>query len=114
MSSIRLASRPPLLVPIRELWAADDAKRMTENLRRALASYLASLRDDRRALLDQFEIVDMARKVVGVGSVGTRCFVVLLRGKGRTTCCSSRSSRPRRQCSSPPGPSGYATTGTGW
>jgi uncharacterized protein (DUF2252 family) len=79
---IRLASRPPLLVPVRELWAADDAERVTEGLGLALAGYRASLRDDRRALLAQFEIIDMARKVVGVGSVGTRCYVALLQGKG--------------------------------
>jgi hypothetical protein len=80
--TIRLASRPPLLVPVRELWAADDAEQITAGIRRALASYLTSLRDDRRALLEQFEVIDMARKVVGVGSVGTRCYVFLLQGKG--------------------------------
>jgi uncharacterized protein (DUF2252 family) len=79
---LRLASRPPLLVPIRELWAADDAERVAEGIGRAVASYRASLREDRRALLEQFEVVDMARKVVGVGSVGTRCYVFLLQGKG--------------------------------
>jgi hypothetical protein len=79
---IRLASRPPLLVPIRELWAGADAAQISDDIRRALASYRASLEDDRRALLEQFEVVDMARKVVGVGSVGTRCYVFLLQGKG--------------------------------
>ena len=80
--SIRLASRPPLLVPVRELWAADDAEQITDVIRRTLAGYISSLRDDRRALLEQFEVIDMARKVVGVGSVGTRCYVFLLQGKG--------------------------------
>jgi hypothetical protein len=79
--TIRLASRPPLLAPVRELWAADDAERVAEGIGLALASYRASLRDDRRALLEQFEVVDMARKVVGVGSVGTHCYVALLQGK---------------------------------
>jgi hypothetical protein len=79
--TLRLSSRPPLLVPVRELWAADDAERVAEGIGLALASYRASLRDDRRALLEQFEVVDMARKVVGVGSVGTRCYVALLQGK---------------------------------
>ena len=81
--TVRLASRPPLLVPVRQLWAAADADRVAEGIRLAFDSYRASLGDDRRALLDQYEIVDMARKVVGVGSVGTRCYVVLLRGKRR-------------------------------
>jgi uncharacterized protein (DUF2252 family) len=80
-TTIRLASRPPLLTPVRELWAADDAERVAEGIGLALASYRASLRDDRRALLEQFEVVDMARKVVGVGSVGTHCYVALLQGK---------------------------------
>jgi uncharacterized protein (DUF2252 family) len=79
--TLRLASRPPLLVPVRELWHGDDAERVAEGLRLAFEEYRASLADDRRALLDQFEIVDMARKVVGVGSVGTRCYVLLLQGK---------------------------------
>ena len=81
-ATLRLASRPPLLVPVRELWAADDAAQVAENVHLTLASYRASLRDDRLDLVEQFEVVDMARKVVGVGSVGTRCYVALLRGKG--------------------------------
>jgi uncharacterized protein (DUF2252 family) len=44
-------------------------------------AYRATLQDDRRRLLERFEIVDMARKVVGVGSVGTRAFIVLLQGR---------------------------------
>ena len=44
-------------------------------------AYRATLQDDRRHLLERFEIVDMARKVVGVGSVGTRAFIVLLQGR---------------------------------
>jgi uncharacterized protein (DUF2252 family) len=43
--------------------------------------YRATLQDDRRHLLERFEIIDMARKVVGVGSVGTRAFIVLLQGR---------------------------------
>ena len=44
-------------------------------------AYRATLQDDRRHLLERFEVVDMARKVVGVGSVGTRAFIVLLQGR---------------------------------
>ncbi|MFG1622160.1 DUF2252 domain-containing protein [Kribbella sp. NPDC049227] len=81
-TGVQLASHPPLLVPIRQLFAAADADRVASGLREAVDSYRHSLPDSRRALFDQFEVVDMARKVVGVGSVGTRCYVVLLRGKG--------------------------------
>jgi uncharacterized protein (DUF2252 family) len=45
-----------------------------------LASYMQSLSDDRKFLLEQYRIVDVARKIVGVGSVGTRCWVIFLRG----------------------------------
>ena len=44
-------------------------------------AYRATLRDDQRRLLERFQLVDMARKVVGVGSVGTRAFIVLLQGR---------------------------------
>ena len=50
-------------------------------LHEQLRAYRATLQDDRRHLLERFEIVDMARKVVGVGSVGTRAFIVLLQGR---------------------------------
>jgi uncharacterized protein (DUF2252 family) len=58
-----------------------DRDRMTEMLRNTLRSYRRSLPSDRRHLLEDFRVVDMARKVVGVGSVGTRAWVVLLLGR---------------------------------
>jgi uncharacterized protein (DUF2252 family) len=50
-------------------------------IRAQFRAYRTTLQDDRRALLERFEIVDAARKVVGVGSVGTRAFIVLLEGR---------------------------------
>jgi uncharacterized protein (DUF2252 family) len=50
-------------------------------VREQFRAYRATLRDDQRQLLERFELVDMARKVVGVGSVGTRAFIVLLQGR---------------------------------
>jgi uncharacterized protein (DUF2252 family) len=50
-------------------------------IRDQFRAYRATLQDDRRQLLERFEIVDAARKVVGVGSVGTRAFIVLLQGR---------------------------------
>ena len=79
----RIVSQPPIVVPARELAATyglsrDEAERgIHENLR----AYRATLRDDQRQLLERFELVDVARKVVGVGSVGTRAFIVLLQGR---------------------------------
>jgi uncharacterized protein (DUF2252 family) len=53
---------------------------INEALGMVLESYMKSLADDRRALLEQYRIVDVARKVVGVGSVGTRCWIIFLEG----------------------------------
>ncbi len=79
----RIASDPPVLVPARELPATYgiDAERLESAILAAFSEYRRSLQPDRRRLLDKFELVDWARKVVGVGSVGTRAFVVLLKGR---------------------------------
>jgi uncharacterized protein (DUF2252 family) len=79
----RIVSQPPIVVPLRDLAAtyglsADEAEHAIHEQFRA---YRATLQDDRRHLLERFEIVDAARKVVGVGSVGTRAFIVLLQGR---------------------------------
>jgi uncharacterized protein (DUF2252 family) len=77
----RFVADPPLLVPLEDLLPQLDRERLTALLRGLLARYRGSLVADRRRLLDAFEFVDLARKVVGVGSVGTRCWVMLLRGR---------------------------------
>ncbi|WP_066302996.1 DUF2252 domain-containing protein [Arthrobacter luteolus] len=79
----RIASQPPILIPVRELGDSLglSPEEMQEAAREQLRSYRASLPDDRRLLLERFETVDVARKVVGVGSVGTRAFIVLLQGR---------------------------------
>ena len=81
--SYRIISQPPIVVPVRELAATygmspDETEHVIRDQFRA---YRATLPDDRRQLLERFEIVDWARKVVGVGSVGTRAFIVLLLGR---------------------------------
>jgi uncharacterized protein (DUF2252 family) len=75
----RLRSKPPHLVPAREL--GDDAALVHHTLDIVLAGYPATLVSDRAALFDQFTPVDAARQVVGVGSVGRECYVVLLTGR---------------------------------
>ena len=79
----RIRSRPPLVVPLRDLAAMDPGTEgvIDTLVRQQYQAYQASLPDDRRALLERFKIVDVARKVVGVGSVGTRAFIVLLQGR---------------------------------
>jgi uncharacterized protein (DUF2252 family) len=79
----RIVSQPPIVVPMRELEATYglSADQMEQVLRDQFRSYRATLRDDQRQLLERFQPVDMARKVVGVGSVGTRAFIALLQGR---------------------------------
>jgi uncharacterized protein (DUF2252 family) len=79
----RIVSQPPVIVPARDLAAtfglsADEVMPM---LHEQFRTYRATLPDDRRQLLERFQLVDAARKVVGVGSVGTRAFIVLLEGR---------------------------------
>jgi uncharacterized protein (DUF2252 family) len=78
----RFRSVPPLLTPLRELFDSAHAREETEYVRELLDEYAASLDDDRRYLFGNHRFVDMARKVVGVGSVGTRAWVFLLVGRG--------------------------------
>jgi uncharacterized protein (DUF2252 family) len=78
----RINSDPPLLVPVDELLPPGTARTALETgLAGLIAGYRSTLETDRRYLLDQFEFADMARKVVGVGSVGTRCWIVLMLGR---------------------------------
>ncbi|HTZ65005.1 MAG TPA: DUF2252 domain-containing protein [Solirubrobacteraceae bacterium] len=74
----RFRSVPPLLVPFRELFEADDPRHPGDYVRELLEQYAANLDPDRRYLFRTYKFVDMARKVVGVGSVGTRAWVFLL------------------------------------
>jgi uncharacterized protein (DUF2252 family) len=79
----RIVSQPPIVVPARDLQTTYglSADQMERAIREQYRGYRASLRDDQRQLLERFQFVDMARKVVGVGSVGTRAFIVLLQGR---------------------------------
>ena len=73
---------PPLLVPFRELFSSIDERDEGDYVRELLDEYAAGLEPDRRYLFETYRFVDMARKVVGVGSVGTRAWVFLLVGRG--------------------------------
>ncbi len=78
----RIIADPPLLVPIEDLMPDQtDRAAMEEQLAGLVAKYRRTLETDRRFLLDQFRFADIARKVVGVGSVGTRCWIVLMLGR---------------------------------
>jgi uncharacterized protein (DUF2252 family) len=77
---LRLRHQPPLIETIEELLPDRTRDEFTEEMRTMVREYRATLTSDRRHLLEQYEVIDMARKVVGVGSVGTRCWILLLRG----------------------------------
>ncbi|MFB6805275.1 DUF2252 domain-containing protein [Streptomyces sp. NPDC056387] len=77
----RIAADPPLLVPIADLLPDGERSRFEQQLRRLVEHYGLTLPSDRRVLLEDYRLVDVARKVVGVGSVGTRCWILLLLGR---------------------------------
>jgi uncharacterized protein (DUF2252 family) len=79
----RIVAEPPLIVPIADL-AQDQGigrDQIFEVLQELLRSYRETLEHDRRVLLEEFRLTDFARKVVGVGSVGTRAWIALLLGR---------------------------------
>jgi uncharacterized protein (DUF2252 family) len=77
----RIVSDPPLVVPLRDLLPDQAREDLEQVLRQLISEYRDSLTPERRFLLEQFRIVDIARKVVGVGSVGVRAWIVLLVGR---------------------------------
>jgi uncharacterized protein (DUF2252 family) len=83
----RIISDPPLLIPFHELglerYIGEDVLRAVteETVKDSWSKYLESLPDERRYLLDQFQIKDVALRVGGVGSVGTRCLIALIESK---------------------------------
>jgi uncharacterized protein (DUF2252 family) len=78
---LRFRSVPPLLVRFRDLYDPADTREEADYVRAALDEYVASIDEDRRYLFETYRFVDMARKVVGVGSVGTRAWVLLFVGR---------------------------------
>jgi uncharacterized protein (DUF2252 family) len=77
---LRIVSQPPLIVPAEELLAEDESRDFSKTMSAVLAAYRESLPGDRQHLLDGYRIRHLARKVVGVGSVGTRAWILLLTG----------------------------------
>jgi len=74
----RIVSNPPLIVPVEDLYPDIEAAAVSEQLRTVLGKYRRTLQSDRRYLLEQFTMNHLARKVVGVGSVGTRAWILLM------------------------------------
>jgi len=79
---VRIIADPPLLVPIEDLLSNRRQRDAFESeVQSILSKYRRTLETDRRHLIERYEFVHMARKVVGVGSVGTRCWIVLMLGR---------------------------------
>jgi len=78
---VRIIDQSPLIVPIEQLAPGQEREEMFEGLRDLMRGYRETLEWDRRVLLEEFELMDFARKVVGVGSVGTRAWIGLLIGR---------------------------------
>ena len=76
----RIISDPPLIVPVDDLFPGHDGETVQAEMGDLLAAYRTSLVSDRKHLFDQYRFVHMARKVVGVGSVGTRAWILLFEG----------------------------------
>ncbi len=81
---LRFKSDPPVLTPIRDLLAPEEVAELTKQFEVLLSDYLSSLQSDRQHLLSRYRLRAVARKVVGVGSVGTRAWVLLLTGRDDT------------------------------
>lgn len=85
--TLRFISDPPLVVPVSDMQLENyldrpDLKNFTKHkIKKTWRNYLASLPDERRYLLASYEVTDIAMRVGGIGSVGTRCAIVLLRGE---------------------------------
>ncbi len=80
---VRIVDQSPLIVPIDKLASGQERDEMFDALRGVMRTYRTTLEFDRRELLEQFQLVDLARKVVGVGSVGTRAWIALLLGRNQ-------------------------------
>jgi uncharacterized protein (DUF2252 family) len=81
---VQIVDQSPLIVPIEKLAGDVDHDALFEELRRLIRMYRETLDFDRRILIEEFDLRDVARKVVGVGSVGTRAWIALFMGRDGT------------------------------
>ena len=108
----RIVSRPPLIVRLEEFEDVADRDRARADLEAMMREYSATLQHDSRKLLEQFRLVDVARKVVGVGSVGTGAWIALLLGRsGRDVLILQIKEAQRSVLEEFVGPSEYASAG---
>jgi uncharacterized protein (DUF2252 family) len=80
----QIVSQPPLIEPVEEIFSGVQADAIYRLIREVVGKYVRTLQSDRRHLVEYFTLVQVARKVVGVGSVGTRAWIVLMTGADGT------------------------------
>jgi uncharacterized protein (DUF2252 family) len=80
----RIVSEPPLIQPVEEIFPETQSSEIYELIREVLSKYRRTLQSDRKHLVEYFTLVQLARKVVGVGSVGTRAWIILMEGADDT------------------------------
>ncbi|WP_406291538.1 DUF2252 domain-containing protein [Embleya sp. NBC_00896] len=108
----RIAASPPLITPVSDLLPGGERTVFEEKIHGLIDRYRRSLRSELGSLLDQYTVVDMARKVVGVGSVGTRCWIILLLGRDGEDPLFLQAKEADESVLAPHvGESGYATQG---
>lgn len=78
---MKIVANPPLVVPIEDLGSEENPQQLEETMRRLIRIYRSSLQPHLRHLLESYQYVHIARKVVGVGSVGTRTWILLMMGR---------------------------------
>jgi len=78
----QIISEPPTIEPVEEIYPNEQATTISKQIDSVLRKYKRTLVSDRRHLLDQFRMIQVARKVVGVGSVGTRAWIALMEAEG--------------------------------
>ena len=80
-AELRIVGNPPLITPIEDVLPGAEQAHLDAVIRRMIHTYAKSLSPERRELLERYRYVHAARKVVGVGSVGTRAWILLLLGR---------------------------------
>ena len=95
---VQIVDQSPLIVPLAKLLSDSERGGMFEALHQLLRGYRETLEPDRRVLLEEFELADFARKVVGVGSVGTRAWIALMIGRDGQDPLFLQMKEPRRRC----------------
>ena len=110
--NLRFRDDPPLLTPADQIFDPDKVGDTVSSLVQGLTDYRTTLQGDRQHLLSRYEFVDLARKVVGVGSVGTRCWIGLFVGRDKGDPLVLQVKQAEQSVAEPfLGPSGFANMG---